>query len=346
MRINHLMKAVIQIVLPLIFLAPAACPARTAFWYWPGRIDAGTFHEACFLRPDELFINAGRFESRKDGPVFIPVIIDEKLRPAKGNTAVHLVFSHAFDGKEDPGKFVELLRNKITGSLTQFRSRGLKPAGIQFDLEGSEGMTVLRMVLDKTRSELKGLKVSACFHPSDCSLPGFERIIGGLDFFCIMFYDYSTGCGSYRVTDPGWVNRELDKIISSVNKPFFAGLPIYGCITVCSSEGKLVYPQIDIPDLKVFKKPLFTEIDSPGPCARRYVLNGHFSYKYLFFNPGTVFTVFDPDRSYIIGLLNGIKFPQGKCLGPAFFSYPVKKRKYRLGSGDLRMVMSRAGMIP
>jgi hypothetical protein len=285
-----------------------------------------------------VFIKAGYWEVAKGRLVFRQTRMKGVRPPAVVRPSVHLVFPFTVSRKGDLEKWGASFPSAIERSIRSFRSAGFPVAGVQFDVEGEVTAGEYLDLIAGAERELRGLQLSACFFPSMLKTCASATLLKELDFICVMFYDLSYDSGDYRMTDAGWINGTSAEL-GVLGKPFFAGIPVYSCITVFDAAGRLVHRRIDLPDFSVFSSDRVSLLEPGTNGLRRYRVAKAFSYKYLSFKPGMLLYLYDPGAEEIGSLLAKISVRSVLFRGFSFFSCPMKE-KSAFSFADLLSLLS------
>jgi hypothetical protein len=196
---------------------------------------------------------------------------------------------------------------------------------VQFDVEGDVTAEEYLGLIRAAGPALDGMELSACFFPSMLEDRVSAALMKELDFVCVMFYDLSYDSADYRITDADWINRVANGPLTR-GKPFFAGLPVYGCITVFDAAGRLVHPRVDFPDFSVFSSDS-VRLLGPGTAGlRRYRVEKAFSYKQLSFRPGMLLYLYDPGAAEVRALTDRVAIGAPGFRGFSYFSCPMTKK--------------------
>jgi len=309
-----------------------------AVWYWANTVDQARMSSLLSSDASCVFIKAGYWEAGKKGLVFRQTKMNGFKPAVPVRPSVHLVFPFTVSRGEDLDKLIFSLPSAIERSIRSFRSAGFPVAGIQFDVEGEVTAGEYLGLIRGAERALRGLQLSACFFPSMLKTCASAALLKELDFICVMFYDLSYDSADYRMTDADWIN-ETSAELGALGKPFFAGIPVYSCITVFDAAGRLIHRRIDLPNFSVFSSDRVSLLEPGTNGLRRYRVAKAFSYKYLSFKPGMLLYLYDPGAEEVGSLLARISVKSSFFRGFSFFSCPVKER-FAFSFADLLTLLS------
>ncbi|MDD5067278.1 MAG: glycoside hydrolase family 18 protein [bacterium] len=332
-RICHLMSLLL-LLLPVPFYLQAG--PRKAFWYWGTSIIPERFNNLLKLPVDEIFLKCGDLYWENGEYLLKGLQIPQDYKADKCRLKVHLVIPFLFKEPPDRMKFISFIEKVIRESEVKLSRHGLSLSGIQLDWEGVLSVRDYTGLVDTLKLDRKKYRLSACFYPSFLDKPNAGELMKKFDFINIMFYDYQFDFNDYRITDREWIVSTA-KVLAGLKVPFYIGLPVYGTISVYDEKKKLVYQQVDLPDMGIFKEPRFRTVERTA-MLRKYELTENFGYKYLHFPEGWYFIVSSPAREYLAGLIAGINMSKELILGYCFFSYPLTD-KYDLKEKDMRPLL-------
>ncbi|MBU1076637.1 MAG: glycoside hydrolase family 18 protein [Spirochaetes bacterium] len=312
---------------------------KRALWWWGTGIIPEKFNKMMALSVDDVFIKAGRIFRQNGIYKFKSIVIPDKYRIEQNRTSLHIVIPYLFKKDDDIQGLVKAVAGLIKESRDKLKKHGFSVTGIQFDVEGDIKVEEYIFLMDRLKSDLGRYLISGCFYPSYFKKKDIRPLMDRFDFLCIMFYDYSYDFKDYRMTDAQWINSQLS-VLSEYKVPFYIGLPLYGVISVFDRKGRLKYPQIDLPDMSIFNTKRFKLVGQIGPILKKYQLRKKFKYKYLDFQKGWYFYIFDPDKEYIKNILDKVDKDKDNIMGFSFFPYPMTG-KWKLKHNDLQEIMKK-----